>query len=95
MLSERLRFGGEYCRSVHAQNLKLILLVILVLQSEGHYCVPDRSKEPTRLSQQTVTNCLTPESLDYKAIPCYIQFNALTYFQRLIRNYLRASFRQS
>ena len=33
----------ENFRSARAQNLKLVLIVVLVLQSKGRYRLPDRS----------------------------------------------------
>ena len=38
ILSTRFRLEGENFRSARAQNLKLVLVVVLVLQSEGRYC---------------------------------------------------------
>ena len=37
VLSTRFRFGGENFRIARAQNLKIVLVVVLVLQSKGLY----------------------------------------------------------
>ena len=51
-----LGLEGDTFRSAHAQNLKLILVVVFVLQPEGHYYCGQA--DPTSQLRETISTLL-------------------------------------
>ena len=73
VLSTRFRLEGENFQSARAQNLKLVLVVFLELQSEGRQCHRPNHDLKERIQVHYIALYFTGEFL-FSTLKCHLSF---------------------